>query len=59
MLESYECDMVESAVLDEEEAQLHLIIAVLEDMLHEQTGNARLITYYRDLSCLAWDCLLF
>lgn len=53
MLESYECDKAESVLLHEEEHQLHLIIAVLEDMLFEETGNARLISYYRDLSCLS------
>lgn len=54
MLESFECDKVESAQLDEEEQQLHLVIAVLEDLVYEQSSNARLITYYRDLACLSW-----
>lgn len=54
ILESYECDKAESALLDEEEQQLHLIIGVLEDMVYEQSGNVRLINYYRDLSCLSW-----
>lgn len=52
MLESFEVDEEEGEQLDEEEQQLHLIIALLEDKVFELTGNPRLITYYRDLCCL-------
>lgn len=53
LFESYEADQLESETLDEDELQLHLMIALLEDKVFALTGNARLIDHYRDLSCLA------
>ena len=52
LLESYECDMAEGELLDEEERQLHLIIAVLEDMVYEKSGSTEVIECYRNMSCL-------
>lgn len=54
LFESYETDQLESAILDEDELQLHLMIALLEDKVFALTSNVRLIDHYRDLSCLAW-----
>lgn len=51
--ECYEADEAERDALQEDEEQLQVIVALLEDKVFALSGNARLIDFYRDFSCLS------
>lgn len=48
LIESHEHDMKEEVQLQDDEAHLQTMIAILEDMVFDITGNVRLLHFYRN-----------